>query len=339
MAIFIVANGESMDGLGGSVQHFELNGSLQQPLYSRAAYHLQGGDLHQLICSFGAARNRVWHKHMLYSNMGGPLRPHVRFYDGANERLRVALEFNAAGTLMRVETVNGGVVTPLFVTTASFMTYTAASASGQLYSGDFTIDINYQAAGWVRIYKNLTLVGEFIGDPRVGGSVSLSECRLRAPRETNGWGESYYSQIMFADEDLRPVKPVTLYPNAAGTVNTATGAFTDVDEAGESGTDFVQGLAAGQKFSFNMTNLPGALGAVLVRDVIFRARVMGPDGASPTTYRSLVRTGGLEFQGAAVVPPPAWQLAETRYTLNPNTGTAWTNALIDAVEFGAFFEA
>lgn len=344
MTIWTVANGETFDGLlqTGGVTFSATN---FQTGYGRASYLLAGGSAQELSDDFGSEQSRVWHKHYLVQNIGNTFRDgYCRFFDAAgNERIRCDLVLDATyGIRVRVSAVNGGTVTELFTTDPlkPFYTNTAFANTTATPQGDFTLDINYVGAGWVRAYRNGELVGSFTGDPRLGFTGGIRFNKVRSARATSTWGESCFSQIINADEDIRFIKPVTCYPNAAGTTNTATGAYTDVDEIGESGVDYVQGTAAGQKFTFNLTNLNAVLGTVQVRSVWFRARVQGPDGVSPTTFKINVRTNGAEYQGAAVVPGSAgWTLVTQKYDSNPNTGLAWTNALIDAMEAGGLFEA
>ena len=348
MSLWIVANGESSDELEGTFAYT----NWQEANYGRAAYILAGGSTDNLLAYLKGNRNRVWHKHALYKNGGSSAgRAFLSLYDGdprttGVERLRFSFVYNAGGTLVKCESINGATVVALIANTNTG--YPFYSATGNITTntnplGDFGLDVNYAAGGWVRIYRGNILVGEFLGDPRVGGSTTLSYGKKQSPNSGASWGEAAFSQIIYGDEDITGMKIVSHYPNAAGSTNTfSSGSFANIDEAGTPGTDFNESLVANQKELFAMSDVPAAVATPVVRALILRSTVQGAAAGSggPTKVRQLQKSGATETQGAQKTPSAvAFDLVSDQYDVNPATGVAYTKAEINALEIGHLSEA
>lgn len=327
-----------MDELTGALD--AISGAYPPPNNTlRAGYYFGNASTKQLLASLKAARNRVWSR--FYIGRNGQLgtgKPFLIYYDGASARLQFSLVFVAGtGTCVKCETVNGATVATLFITTLPHYFETAGVSGLANALGHFSIDVNYTGSGWVRVYRDSDLAGEFAGDPRVGGSTTLSDARMQNPNTVGSFSEACFWQVVFGDEDTRGMRLTTLYLNAAGDTNTfSAGNYTAIDEQGEGGTDVMESVTAGQKYVANCLDVPALLGsAPVVQSLIVRSRLTGSATGGPSQHRQLVKTGGVEYQGALVTPSNS-QISMTtdEFTTNPGTGLAWTKAQIDAVQFG-----
>lgn len=345
MALWIIAGGESMDELTGTFDSYN-NNWFEANSGIRYAYQFNNGSAKQLIATLKGNRTRVWSKFWLARN--GQLSTgkfFLAYYDGASERLRFRLTFVAGvGTCIVAETVNGATVTALFTTALPFYSETGNVSANTNVLGNIHIDVNYAAAGWVRVYRNSDLAGEFLGDPRVGGSTFLTEGRIQNPSTAGSWAEAAFSQVIFGDEDTRGLRIGTLNPNANGDVNTfSSGAFTNIDEVGESGTDYNESQVAAQKFLANFSNVPAVFGgSPLIRSLHVRSRVQAAPAGSgaPTKFKHLLKTGGVEYQGPLQSPSDTvFTLHDDEYATNPGTSAAWTKAELDAIQLGHLSEA
>ncbi len=345
MALWIVAGGESFDELTGEVDAIN-NSFLEANSGVRAGYYFVNASLKQLIATLKGNRDRVWARFYIGRNAQlGAGKPFLMYFDGANERLRFSLVFVAGvGTCVKCETVNGATLATLFTTTLPFYAETAGANGLAAVLGTFHIDVNYTAAGWVRVYRDTALAGEFIGNPRVGGSTTLSDGKIQNPNTGGGWAEASFQQVIFGDEDTRGMKISTHWPNANGDVNTFSSAsFANIDEQGEAGTDFNESLVAGQKFLANCSDMIAAFGTnPVMHSLIVRSRAQGASAGSggPSKFKHLLKTGGVEYQGPSQTPSnAAMTLIGDAWATNPATGLTWTRAEINAIQLGHLSEA
>jgi hypothetical protein len=141
----------------------------------------------------------------------------------------------------------------------------------------------------------------------------------------------YYSEIIVADEDTRSLALVTLAPNAAGTTQQWTGAFTDVNETGVNDATYNVTNVTLQDQQYNLIDLPA--GSFVVKNVMVSARANTSAGSVATQVALGVRSGTTVSVGAA-------QTAGVTYATftqfigpnDPNTGAPWTTAAINALQ-------
>lgn len=345
MSVWIMAGGESMDELTGTLD--AIQNTFAPPNNTlRLGYYFGNGSTKQLIATLKGNRTRVWSKFHLGRNAQlGAGKPFLFYYDGANARLQFSLVYVASvGTCVKCETVNGATVATLFTTALPFYAETTGSSSLASVLGTFHIDVNYAAAGWVRVYRDSDLAGSFTGDPRVGGSASLSSARMQNPNTGGSWSEAAFWQVIFGDEDTRAMRLSALYANGNGDVNTfSSGNYTSIDEAGETGTDFMESLVPGQKYLAQCADLNAVLGAApIIQLLSVRSRLQGaaPGSGAPTKHRQLIKTGGVEYQGASQTPSSTVpSLSIDDFPTNPGTAAAWTKTLLNALQLGNLSEA
>ncbi|MDP2728992.1 MAG: hypothetical protein Q8O55_00690 [Dehalococcoidales bacterium] len=132
----------------------------------------------------------------------------------------------------------------------------------------------------------------------------------------------------------------TLRPNAAGDLlglsqYPASGANWDkVAEAVEdSGATYVwtDQSVAWQRDLYNLPSLPSGILFIAYIKVIFWAeRLSGTSGSG----RTIVKTGGTEYDGGQNNLTTAWAEYSTIHTTNPQTGVAWTVAEVNALQVG-----
>jgi hypothetical protein len=245
--------------------------------------------------------------------------------DGANQRLRLKLVGTSPTTII-LEKFDGTTATTLGTSTL-----TVAS------SGQYKLDliVNYTGSGRVRLYVDQVLYIDYSGDPRAGGSTSLSGLRLG---NQGGGNKAEWSEVIVATQDTRTLSLATLAPNAAGSANAWTGAYTDIDEVTASETDVMTSATANQIANVNTTNMPtGTSGNGVTAVKIAASAARGTTG--PTKLALGVRTNSTDSFPTAVTLDTGFATVETYYQQNPVTAATWTTAEIDALQIAFRSEA
>lgn len=135
---------------------------------------------------------------------------------------------------------------------------------------------------------------------------------------------------------LGPSTIVTLAPNAAGDLtglSPSSGAnYTAVNEAvANFDTNYVEAATSGLADLYNYTTLattPAAIRGVMVKSFAKNADV----GAK--AFRAICKSNATIANGADQNLSVAYKLFTEFFGVDPNTGTAWTKATIDAAQFG-----
>ena len=333
MAILFAANAEGPDGLQGSIEYNTETG-MRRPDTARQSYHIGGGS--PPITATVAPQTRFVGKRYIrqLSNSGiSGQQWFNEFRDGATARIRCHPD-TSAGFAVRVVSVDGASETVLFVTSSFLPTPTGNGAMGGF---DIEIDINYTEEGWVRAYVNETLVGEFIGDPRVGGSTTLDTMAMRGLRSAASWGEHRTSNIMIADDSLVGVNLCTTIASGAGFENEWDGSHTAINNTGAPNANVISSDTSGESYFFAMTDIPSALGLIEVRELI--ARVQAQKGSSgPDALAQRIRHDGTNYAGTTHSLDTGLDWYEDRWALNPDTSEPWTKADLDALQLGCLSE-
>lgn len=128
----------------------------------------------------------------------------------------------------------------------------------------------------------------------------------------------------------------TLRPNAAGTTmgwNAEGGDYTRVDEASSDGdTTRLYTPTANAVATFNLD--ASGLSGVTITAVKVYINTRGLDPIS-NVVQLAVRTGGTDyFSSSKTYNNTSYHLESATWTLNPNTGVAWTISDVDAMEAG-----
>ena len=112
--------------------------------------------------------------------------------------------------------------------------------------------------------------------------------------------------------------------NAVGNYTDGIGSYTDLDEVGVSGL----ALAAAEKYSYNLASL--GVSPTTISDVVANVRAL-PGAGGPTQVNPFVR---ISATVSAVSLPFCCSPILVGWDQNPNTVGAWTEAAVNALEFG-----
>lgn len=231
---------------------------------------------------------------------------------GANGILQIST-YNAAGTRVVIATANAG--------------YSA----GEITRYDLNISGFDGNSGSIYLYNGGALVASATGvDLSTEGVSGISLFRVSTPLGTSG--NTYaMSEIMVSDTDTRSMRLVTLPVAALGNSAQWTGAATDVNETTLSDATLNSSATAGQRQNYTV-NTSKLTAQMAVRGLVVSARASR--GASgPQNIKLGVRTGGADYDGAAVDPGLSFSAVQQAYDTNPGTGADFTVTQLTDVGF------
>lgn len=186
----------------------------------------------------------------------------------------------------------------------------------------FHMYINYAEGGEIKVYRGYTLAYTHSGEVLLSGVDGFN--MIQFDGDTN---YSPFSEFIFGTENTLYKTVKTLVPNAAGDTNQWHGAYTDIDEAGYSETDFIYSDSSGEVFLSNLTGMP--TGAWTIDGVRVCAKVMPvPSGRG---IKLGVKTGSSSFSGE-IYSGPTPKPVEKIYLLNPNTSSAWVSGEVESLQ-------
>jgi hypothetical protein len=220
-------------------------------------------------------------------------------------------------------------------------TVTLSNNSYNLTAGKHKWDINikiHNTEGFVRFYQNGGLVYDsgLMDTLRYAGTGStINRVRFGHPSNDATMGVSI-SEIFISDTyDSRDVRVNELRVNGNGFHTAWTNDYTAVDETGFNDGDYI--LAASEDLSetFLTTDIYSGLPSydVLGVTVSMRAR---RGALGPQNLQSLVRTNSSDFSSANIAGLEQAFIGGIQYIweTNPDTGLAWTQAEVNAAEWG-----
>jgi len=156
---------------------------------------------------------------------------------------------------------------------------------------------------------------------------------------------SYIDDTYFCDlngsvnnDFLGSVKIHAIFPTGAGantdwTPNTGAN-YAAVDDANpDDATTYIQSDTPGNKDTYVFGNLPAGVWDVLA----IQHNIMAQ--ASARTIRGLERVGGVDYETATATPAATYNETLIVTEISPDTAVAWTQAEIDASEFGVKVQA
>jgi hypothetical protein len=139
-----------------------------------------------------------------------------------------------------------------------------------------------------------------------------------------------------------------LRPNAAGDLTQfptqfpASGSHYDkVDEATSDGdSTYIQTDSAASTLRTDLFNLPsGTGGSNIIDDVVVKINAEALPGFSPAKAATAIKTNSVQYNGALNTLTQSYTVYSTTYVTNPNTGSAWTWAQIDALQTGTYAQS
>ena len=181
-------------------------------------------------------------------------------------------------------------------------------------------------------------------DTNNGGSAANS---LKLGDITAGYTRYYDDFIMFDPADPWPFdhRIDTIRPNEVGVTNQWLGSDADsvdnhllVDDiVPDNDTTYVKSSTVSELDLYNLTSLPIT---PLEIYCVNPCSVMKKEDSGSRTTRAVIRTGGTNFEGDIHYPSAiSWSREPSPTTLNPDTGIAWIEADIDALQSGIKIES
>lgn len=237
----------------------------------------------------------------------------------SSSRLRLKMTGTSPTTII-LESYNGTTATTL-------ATSTLTVAAGTLYRLDVVVD--YGASGRVRVYIDQTLyIDTGTMDVTAAGSTTLNQMHLGTARTSAA--ETYWSEIVAADEDTRPLSLKTLVLNGAGDTSAWTGAYTDVDETTASDTDVLSSGTAAQVTNMECTGMPAGSNLAVRAVKVVASALRGASG--PQKMQLGVKSGSTSDYSADLTLGTGYANVSNTWTVNPATSAAFTGAEIDSLK-------
>lgn len=134
----------------------------------------------------------------------------------------------------------------------------------------------------------------------------------------------------------------TIYPSSDGnytdfTPSTGTSHFALVDETAPNTTDYNSSSTVNQRDSYGLQDL-AALTSQTIYGVQVNAAILKDDAGS-RSVAPFVRHGGANADGTGVALSTSQTYVSSAFVINPSTGSAWTEAQINAMEAGVLVTA
>jgi hypothetical protein len=193
----------------------------------------------------------------------------------------------------------------------------------------YTYTLKLNPANSFTWYRNGTAVATGSAPTNAASSVGIFEFG-----SMNDLGQTYYSQIMCADYDIRTSHLFSRLPSAGGNYNTdGTGAFSDVNEATSIDDGGAINLpATGQKRTFTKASITLPIG-LTIKSMVVNARML-VIGGTVTNAKIKCRSGTTDTNSANVSPSAAYEARSAEFTVDPNTSGAWAQSGFNSAEFG-----
>jgi hypothetical protein len=185
------------------------------------------------------------------------------------------------------------------------------------------------ASGQIRLYSSGSLAA-------TSGTVNLSAVANVGSAVFIG-GEigstNVVSEVIAASEPTIGWRLGTIYPTGAGSTNSFdSGTYAEVDETVYSDADSLSSGTANQIATFACNDL--SPGGYVIKGVAVAARAKrGTTG--PQSLQLATRTEGSNYFSATKALDVGYGAFLNIWETNPNTGIAWTETEIDAIEIGA----
>ena len=202
----------------------------------------------------------------------------------------------------------------------------------------------HDTAGVIEVYKDNVLVGSYSGDTLRTSSTTVSRVALNNyyTSQSAYVFQAIYSQILAMDTSTRGVIVKQLEPSAAGNYSGQdSGVYTDIDEVIPTypavDQDKLVFSVADAKASFPTGSLPSSYDTGWqVISLVVSPRVARGIGSSVSTVAPMVRTAtGVDaFASPQTAPETTFNNRFAEFTVNPDTGSAWTVPQANSAQIG-----
>jgi hypothetical protein len=200
---------------------------------------------------------------------------------------------------------------------------------------DMHIDV---AGGTVDVYIEAVLVASWTGT--FTGVTSIGGFSWKAMNSaTTGWGLEV-GWAFIADEDTRPILMYDSYPTANGAVQQWAGDEALIDGAAQDDGNVIISTTAEQTSVFVTGDLATTFAAgyeIMGLAISARGRVVGAGG--PSSIAVAARSGTTIGNGPTTALSPGFKNYQSVISIDPNTGSAWTYASINAAQIGVTSKA
>lgn len=269
-----------------------------------------------------ASATDIWIHFSLASGdaVGSTSSTRFRWYDSSNNE-RIRLAYAEDDKTVTINYWNGSA----FVSAGTFsleMLDTGQTFDLHVVCNSGSGSITVYVAGTARLEASVstTSITNLRKFRFVGATVASLDC------------QTWFSQVIVADEPTIGWRLVTRYASGAGATTDWTGAYTEIDETIYSDADFINSSVADQVELF--TNSGPSLTGYSVRAVGVSSRIRR--GASgPQNCRMALRVAGTTyFSGSDIALGLAYAPVQTIWETDPATTADWLASTIGSIQFG-----
>ncbi|QQR68377.1 MAG: hypothetical protein IPI58_05845 [Alphaproteobacteria bacterium] len=250
----------------------------------------------------------------------------IRFYDG-DGALQAAADLNSSGMirLYRGATPVAAAASPVPTGSWNYLEFRLSVADA---GGVFEARLNEQ------------VIASFTGDTKQTGQAGVSRIQLQGRSGKIAFDDLYICDGTGAANNayLGDCRVDALLPTGPGTYAewTPQGVAANWDNVNDAAPDsdatYNHAAAIGARDSYALADLPAVAGPVFGLQLSLCAR---KDDAGSRMMRGLLRSGGADDEGAAILAPGTdYRFHRQIWETNPATGTAWTQGQINALEAG-----
>lgn len=196
-----------------------------------------------------------------------------------------------------------------------------SAATGSLITYDMQISGFGGGSPSVTVYVNGVAKITYTTAISITGVTAFDCVAILSKQTFPSW---WFSEFIVTDTlDTRTARLLTGAPNAAGTTNNWTGAYTNINPLAENDTSVVTVNTTGQDFQANVTDMPSGYS---IQAVKIAARSELTNGATPTLLKLGINEGGTISVDSGQSVAPAWFTYERLMTTDPVTSGAWNAA-------------
>ena len=175
------------------------------------------------------------------------------------------------------------------------------------------------------------------------GYTTYSKIWLTNPSTATAWTwdniDNLCSGIECSSPTVYDTLSVTLRPNGTGFwsnwIPSDGAGWSCVDETTANESDYVRGTPSTVKYdTYDLETFAFPAGTTILSVTVFNVLKAATDVAGDYNWSQILRTGGGNYYSSTYIASASWETKSCRWTDNPNTGVAWTQADIDALEIG-----
>lgn len=278
-------------------------------------------DLNYADAVMSSAATDFWLHFVLYHPSLSTNLKFVKFYSSGTLKLGIA---EISVTSYGVYQWNGSSWTLLLTVDLSPVT---ASFNGDITPWDLHIKVGNP--GTIACYYNGVPVG-ITTSVDLSGVSNIDTIRFQPSNSTDSSG---LSEVIVASWNTIGSKIVSVAPTGNGANTAWANDYTNVDEAGDGGTDYITSGTVNQRETYTFSAFPSlasgeSIAAVGVGIEAFR------DASSPQSINMCTRISGTDYDGADRSLNTSLTYLQKIWEVSPATSAAWTLTEANGAEFG-----